>query len=128
MMSSVIFDASCLFISIKKEPGLEAVDAIEDDIVMSSVNVAEIVTKLALGRVSTEDIDSALAERVVTIVPFTAHHAKVAGLLVTRTRHRGLSLGDRACLALAIELGLPIVTADRAWAGLDVGVEIRLIR
>lgn len=127
-MSSVIFDASCLFMSIKKEPGVEIVDAIDDDVVMSSVNIAEIVTKLALGHVSTEEVDEVLIQRPLIVVPFTERHAKVAGLLVTRTRHRGLSLGDRACLALGMELGLPIVTADRAWADLDLGVEIRVIR
>jgi PIN domain nuclease of toxin-antitoxin system len=127
-MSSVVFDASTLLISINREPGLQAVSAIEDKIVISSVNYAEIVTKLALGRMSPEAIEDAVAEYPVTIVPFTQRLAMIAGLLVSRTRDRGLSLGDRACLALAMDLKLPVVTADRAWAALDLGVEIRQVR
>ena len=127
-MSSVVFDASCLFILIKQEPGVDAVDAIDGDIVMSSVNYAEIVTKLALGGGSRGTIENILAEYMMTVVPFTERLAKTAGLLVTHTRRRGLSLGDRACLAVGMELGLPVITADRAWGNLDLGVEIRVIR
>jgi PIN domain nuclease of toxin-antitoxin system len=127
-MSSVVFDASTLLISINREPGLEVVSAIEDDIVISSVNYAEIVTKLAIGRMSPDAIENVVAEYPVTIVPFTHRLAVMAGLLVSRTRHRGLSLGDRACLALAMELKLPVVTADRAWADLDLGIDIRQVR
>jgi PIN domain nuclease of toxin-antitoxin system len=77
---------------------------------------------------SPEAIEDAVAEYPVTIVPFTQRLAMIAGLLVSRTRDRGLSLGDRACLALAMDLKLPVVTADRAWAALDLGVEIRQVR
>jgi len=127
-MSSVVFDASTLLISINREPGLEAVSNIHDDIVMSSVNFAEVVTKLAVHRMAPEEIENAIADYPMTVVPFTQRLAMMAGLLVARTRHRGLSLADRACLALAMELGLPVVTADRAWADLDLGIDIRLIR
>jgi PIN domain nuclease of toxin-antitoxin system len=127
-MSSVVFDASCLFILIKQEPGVEAVDAIDGDIVMSSVNYAEIVTKLALSGGSPGTIENILAEYMMTVVPFTERLAKTAGLLVTHTRRLGLSLGDRACLAVGMELGLPVITADRARGNLDLGVEIRVIR
>ena len=62
------------------------------------------------------------------MVDFDLSQAKVAGDLRWLTRVQGLSLGDRACLALARALGLPAMTADRAWAGLEVGIEIRTIR
>jgi ribonuclease VapC len=62
------------------------------------------------------------------VVDFDVPQAKVAGDLRRLTRIQGLSLGDRACLALAQALGLPAMTADRAWAGLEVGIEIRTIR
>lgn len=127
-MSSVVFDASTLLVSIKREPGQEAVNAIDDDIVMSSLNYAEVVTKLVLGHVRADEIESTVAEYGLTVAPFTERLAVATGLLVARTRHRRLSLADRACLALAMELGLPVITADRAWADLNLGVEIRLIR
>ena len=62
------------------------------------------------------------------IADFDQSRAIASAILEPKTRQRGLSLADRACLALAIELGLPAVTADRAWRDLDVGVQIRLIR
>jgi PIN domain nuclease of toxin-antitoxin system len=60
--------------------------------------------------------------------PFTAAQAKLAGSLITQTRSRGLSLGDRACLALAITLDAPVYTADQSWTGLNVGCRIHVIR
>jgi PIN domain nuclease of toxin-antitoxin system len=51
-----------------------------------------------------------------------------AGALVAAYRRRGISLGDAACLATAEALGLPVLTADRAWATLGIDLDIRLIR
>ncbi len=62
------------------------------------------------------------------IVPFDQELASIAAGLESLTRPFGLSLGDRACLALGIRLSLPILTADQAWAKLDVGVKVELIR
>ena len=129
-MSRFVFDASTLLVSINREHGFEAVDAIvdADDVVISSVNVAEVITKLALRGSADGDIAAALGVYRLTVAPFHEVSATAVGLLVRRTRHRGLSLADRACLALAMELRLPVVTADRAWAELDLGIDIRLIR
>ena len=59
---------------------------------------------------------------------FTLSQAQIAGDLVVQTRHLGLSLGDRACLALALELGVPVYTADKAWKNLKLGIPIHVIR
>jgi len=64
----------------------------------------------------------------VTIVPFGAEDAELAAQLRSSTQILGLSLADRACLALAARTDLPALTADRAWAGLDVGIRVRLFR
>ena len=61
-------------------------------------------------------------------MPFTDEQAKIAGSLVAQTRKLGLSLGDRACLALGIVLKAPIYTADRTWKNLKLGVRIHVIR
>jgi ribonuclease VapC len=61
-------------------------------------------------------------------VDFTVDDATVPGRLWQATRDAGLSLADRACLALASRLGVPAVTADRAWSALDVGVEVIVVR
>uniref|UniRef100_UPI0026EC9071 PIN domain-containing protein n=1 Tax=Phenylobacterium aquaticum TaxID=1763816 RepID=UPI0026EC9071 len=62
------------------------------------------------------------------VVPFDMDMAILAGAMQQRTRRQGLSLGDRACLALALREGLPVLTADHAWAEVEVGVEIRMLR
>jgi ribonuclease VapC len=62
------------------------------------------------------------------IVPFSERQARLTAELLPQTRALGLSLGDRACLALAIERELPVLTTDKGWKALRVGVEIRLIR
>lgn len=73
-------------------------------------------------------LDEEGLDRVLPAVPTAAICAEAAARLRPATRHAGLSLADRACLALARRLGVPAVTADRAWGDLDVGVEVRLIR
>jgi PIN domain nuclease of toxin-antitoxin system len=64
----------------------------------------------------------------IEVVAFDSDQAQRTGELIVLTRSHGLSLGDRACLALAQSRGIPALTADRAWLGLDVGVEIRSLR
>ena len=94
----------------------------------SSLIYAEVVTLLTLNGGTALQIDAAWEELELTVEPFACERARAAGLLVARTRKRGLSLADRASLALAIELGLPVFTADRAWGNLDIGVDVRVIR
>lgn len=95
---------------------------------LSAVNLVEVATRLLDVGASATEIEG-LPERLrCEVVPFDEELALGAGLLRVRTRHLGLSVGDRACLALAQREGLPVLTADRAWAKLDVGVEVVLIR
>jgi ribonuclease VapC len=95
---------------------------------MSAVNIAEFVAKLVERSFGPTEVDRALQRLPIEIVAFDRVQARAAGLLRERTMHLGLSLGDRACLALALAEGLPVLTADRAWARLDVGVRVELIR
>jgi ribonuclease VapC len=74
------------------------------------------------------DAWDAVVGSVHTIVPFDADQAEIAGSLALWTRSLGLSLGDRACLALRRTLKMPVYTADRSWSKLRVDVEVRLIR
>ena len=127
-MSSVVLDSSALLAFIHGEPGGEAVAAVIGDALMSSVNHAEVVTKLVGRTGSLAAVRAALGFAGVDIVDFDQSLAEETGALVRHTRPSGLSLGDRACLALAVREGVPAVTADRIWATLDVGVEVRLIR
>lgn len=98
------------------------------DLIMSTVNVAECISKLVdKGDQPAEAIARMLGLALIEI-DFSSTLSHLSGALRATTRSAGLSLGDRACLALAIERSLPAVTADRPWAKLDIGVDVRLIR
>jgi PIN domain nuclease of toxin-antitoxin system len=112
---------------IKKELGSDVVVSALPRAVISTVNIAEVVSKLIDLGSSTDPLEQSLADAKVEIVPFTESQARLCGELRRQTRSRGLSLGDRACLALAQEHGLTAVTADAAWVG-ATAVAVLLIR
>jgi ribonuclease VapC len=125
---SVVLDSSALLAFIQAEPGGEAVSGVVGEALMSSVNLAEVVTKLVERTGSLEIARTALGMANVDVVDFDRWQAEQAGLLVKTTRSYGLSLGDRACLALAMRESVPVLTADRVWAKLKLNVEVRVIR
>ncbi len=127
-MSEAVLDASALIAYLKSEPGGPAIATILPKSVISSVNLTEVVTKMIDEGLSPGQVKEIFAETSVATVSFDEQQAFAAGELRTSTRALGLSLGDRACLGLARLLGVPALTADRKWSGLDIGVEIRLIR
>jgi len=95
---------------------------------MSAVNLSEVVAKLS-ERGGTELSIRRITSRLgIEVVPFDASDAVGAGLLRAATRPFGLSLGDRACLQLATRLKLPVLTTDRQWARLSIGVPLVLTR
>lgn len=100
-----------------------------DYLIMSTVNVCEAVQTLIKDGFD-EDVSLGLVRRLpVEIVPADLAAAERAALLFKPTRKRGLSLGDRFCLALALQRSLPVLTGDRAWAELDIeNLDVRLIR
>jgi ribonuclease VapC len=126
-VSKFVLDSSAILALLWNEPGVDVVASAIPFSVMSTVNVAEIVTKLTdMGSLS-DLFDRALTRAQVEIVPFTDSQARLCGELRRATKSRGLSLGDRACLALAQERGLTAVTADAAWVG-ATAVPVLLIR
>ena len=96
--------------------------------VMSSVNLAEVHSKLVANGWDSEQAWEDCAGVVDQILPFTMDHAKRTGNLFVKTRSLGLSLGDRACLALALEQDAPVYTADRSWKSLRLPVAVHVIR
>jgi PIN domain nuclease of toxin-antitoxin system len=125
---TVVLDASALLALAFRERGHEAVAAALPDAVMSAVNFAEVVARLIDVGDTPDRAAASAADFGVPILPFTETQAADAGLLRAATRTLGLSLGDRACLALARELGAPVITADRAWGTLDLGIEVQVLR
>jgi ribonuclease VapC len=114
---------------INSEPGADKLTPqILSTALTSTVNLAEVHGKLIQRGFSTDDAWAAANGTIHEAVAFTAEHAKTAGDLVIQTRALGLSLGDRACLALAIALQAAVYTADRSWKNLNVGVRIHVIR
>jgi ribonuclease VapC len=127
-MTDCIVDASAVMARLKNERGAEIVEARAPAALISAVNHAEVVGKLIDLGVPADAVVAALAELGMAVVAFDETAATRTGMLRAATRRLGLSLGDRACLALAEATGLPVLTADRAWAELDLGVEVVLIR
>ena len=127
-MSDFVLDSSfILAILLKERLDADALELVEGA-TMSAVNFAEVWTKIhQLDIRQSQQIDEVFA-LLSRIEPFTRSQARMAGLLHASTKHAGLSLGDRACLALTLELGAEAITTDRAWAQIDVGCPIRLVR
>lgn len=96
---------------------------------MSSVNVAEVAARLSQDGWSSGDVSSVVTGMGIEVIPFDRQAALLSGAYRTVTRRRGLGLGDRACLATASSLGLPVLTADRSWADVSIpGATVVLIR
>jgi ribonuclease VapC len=126
--NEVVLDASALLVLMKEEKGAERVAAMIDRAVIGAVNLAEVISKFAREGVAIGVIREWVAALELDVRPFEAELAYAVAALLPATRDRGLSLGDRACLALARELGCTALTTDRAWRDLDVGVAIEVIR
>lgn len=125
---SIVFDSSAVLAILLDEPGAQRAAEILDGGVLSAVNVSEVVARLIDQGASDEDARGAVHGLGLAIRPFDESLAVAAGLLRRATRRRGLSLGDRACLALALRERAPVLTADRAWTALDLDMEVELIR
>ena len=123
-----VIDASALLALLNQEPGADAVEEHLDAAAISAVNWCEAYGKLRQAGVGGDALVAGFTETGIEIRPFDAEDARLAGELVGLTRKAGLSLADRACLALAGRLGVPAVTADRTWLPLDIGVEVIRIR
>lgn len=128
-MSKVVLDASVILAFLYEEPGAEKLtEELLERASVSTVNVAEAASKLIQGGDDPDMVWRDLEFFFPSAEPFTTEHARVAARLVQQTRGLGLSLGDRACLALAISLKAPVWTADRSWKKLNAGVPVHLLR
>lgn len=132
-----VLDASAFLAYLVEEPGADRVEAaLGMGAAISAANWAEVFSKLADGGMTTDAIDEAVRElteqgvlhRGLAVYPLDEGQALEIARLRTSTRRAALSLGDRACLALGRSLGVPVLTADRSWKGLNVGVPIEVIR
>ena len=123
-----VLDSSALLAITFQEAGADMAAESLADAMVSAVNAAEVVTRYIDRGASRDEARRWLEDLGLAVRPFDEASALEAGLLREQTRDRGLSLGDRACLALGMREDVPVLTADRAWAELDLDVSVRLIR
>jgi PIN domain nuclease of toxin-antitoxin system len=123
----IALDASALLAFLFSEEGHEHVAAHLTASCMSAVNLAEVLGRFARDGIDPIGVLRRLEATPIELVPFGNDDAARVAALVPFTRNLGLSLGDRACLALAISRAIPTLTADRTWEQLDVGVDIQVV-
>jgi PIN domain nuclease of toxin-antitoxin system len=124
----ILLDSSAILALLYQEPGADRVDAERKHAAIGTVNWAEVATTLFEDGMQDDMVRNTLIGLNLTIVPFTDLMAYEAGRLRPLTRAIGLSLGDRACLATARVLDIPVLTADRIWLQAAVGVQVECIR
>ena len=127
-MNSCVWDASALLALINEESGCDKLEQYLPGACMSSVNLSEVVSVLLTMSMNPLEIGSLMSNLIPNLIPFDEHHAYRAASLRSKTKNKGLSLGDRACLALGETKKIPVITADKVWKELDLGIKIIVIR
>lgn len=128
MSKSVILDASALIAFIYQEKGMEVVEEYLPHSKISTINLTETATFMIKQGLHAKEVNESLKDLSLTIIHFDESQAFLAARLVEKTANSGLSLGDRACLALGIQENLPVLTADKIWTSLSLNIKIKLIR
>ena len=130
-MSASVVDTSAIMAYLNQEAGQDVVDEwLDRGVAVSALGIQETMSNLVRTNVERSAATEAITALGLTVHDLNESLAIEAGAMISVTRSKGLSHGDRACLALAKLLGVPAVTADRPWKELadDLGVEVVLIR
>jgi PIN domain nuclease of toxin-antitoxin system len=126
-MSKYVLDASAALALLNQEPGMDQVEPILNEAAISAVNASEVLTKLVDAGMPIDEAKEVFDLLNIVVIDFDKELSEKAASLRDATRKKGLSLGDRCCLALGLHLGLEVVTAEREWAKLKLG-QIIVIR
>jgi ribonuclease VapC len=126
--SLCVFDASAVLALLNDEAGADHAAERLGDALISAVNWSEVAERTLSVGLGVGGLREELEDLGLRVAGFDAVHAELAAVLREPTRDAGLSLADRACLALAEDLQVPALTADSRWAGLELGIEVELIR
>jgi ribonuclease VapC len=127
-MINCILDASAILAYLEGESGSPDVEKVLDEAAVSAVNIAEVASKLAERGAPADRIRQTIQALGVEVIPCDETIAYRIGDLRSSTKALGLSLGDRACLATALQHNVRAITADRGWKSLKVGARIQVIR
>lgn len=128
MSKPIVFDASALIALISEEKGAEIVERYLKDAIISTVNLTEVASYHARKGVPMDEFLQLLNGLALKVIEFDKEQALLAARLVPKTAAHGLSLGDRACIALAITRNLPVLTSDRIWKTIGLGVRVEVFR
>ncbi len=128
LKNKVILDSSALLAFYNDEPGWQKVEPYQGNSLISAVNAAEVISTLIRNGIESNKARTAVTEFVSEVVPYDIEQASGTGKLISIGKQYGLSLGDRACLSLGMQMQLPVLTGDIIWQEVDLNVEIILIR
>jgi PIN domain nuclease of toxin-antitoxin system len=123
----VVFDASAVLAIMHDDRGADIAASYLSGSMLSAVNYAEVIGKLVKHGMPVDSAALGITRLIREVVPFTQEQGKVAGELLKETQSLGLSLGDRACLALGQLMEYPVLTAEQSWSKVK-GVKVQLIR
>ena len=124
----MVLDALAVLAFLHAEPGAETVREVLEGAIISVVNWSEVVHKSLQRKVDVAGMQEEFFHSGLIFEPFSLAHAQITALLYSETSRYGLSLADRACLALAIERKEPVLTADRVWAKLKLDIPVIILR
>ena len=128
MPDTAVLDSSAVLVLLQNEPGSATVVQLIQGALLSTVNLTEVHAKLIAKGVPALISWQRVVSLQCNLCSYSEVHARIAAELILVTKSFGLSLGDRACLALAIERKATVYTTDRIWKNLDLGIEIEVIR
>jgi len=129
MSARVVLDSSALLALLQEKKGSELIQPLLENATMSSINVAEVLTALTRIHILPQEALLFISHMIKEIIPFDVEQTALVADLYAQGKEKGLSLGDRACIALGIKLKAPIYTADKIWGHLSIDrVDIRVIR
>ena len=124
----IILDASAIIAYMDGEPGSDIVEEWLPDSAASMVNICEVIAVLVREGKPVEQVSEGVRDLILTIVPFSWEIARATAAMIKDTQPKGLGLGDRAALATAKVMNLPVLTAESRWLDVPTGADVRLIR
>ena len=129
MINKIVFDSSALITLFAKELGYEFVRQNLRYAIISSVNIAEVYKYcIEVQNLTEDDSINLIKLSGIKIIDFCKEQAIISAKIIKKTKQYGLSLGDRSCIALAIFKNCPILTCDKIWKKVDLGVEFIMAR